>query len=339
VVRALARVAVAFAVVAAVASSVEAGVKTEQKTQVQFGGLLGGIMNKFGGKAAKEGVVEAVAVAGDRKLTLNDATGQVVDLAEEKIYDLDVKKETYTVTTFAELKKRIEEQRAKAEKQAAEAKAEAAKQEKGEPQAAAKELEVDFEMKETGEKRAIAGFEARQVVMTATVREKGRTLPQSGGIVMKTDTWLAPKIAAMKEIEAFDRRYALKMAELFGLTGPSGAASLEQMTAIVAMYPGIQKATEKVKAESAKVNMEGTPVATVLTVTGVKSAAQVHEAQKQQDDTGGGLGGMLARKMMKKQGDPSDPRSMLMTSTTELLKVTADATAADVALPAGFKLK
>jgi len=158
-VRAFARVAVAFAVVAA--SSVEAGVKTEQKTQVQFGGLLGGIMNKFGGKAAKEGLVDTVAVVGDRKLSLNESTGQIVDLAEEKIYDLDVTKKTYTVTTFAELKKRIEEQRAKAEKEAAEAKEKAAKQEKDEPQAAAKEFEVDFEMKETGAKRAIAGVDAR----------------------------------------------------------------------------------------------------------------------------------------------------------------------------------
>jgi hypothetical protein len=332
-------VAVAFAVVAVAASSVEAGVKTEQKTQVQFGGLLGGIMNKFGGKAAKEGLVDTVAVVGDRKLTLNESTGQIVDLAEEKIYDLDVTKKTYTVTTFAELKKRIEEQRAKAEKEAAEAKEKAAKQEKGEPGAAAKEFEVDFEMKETGEKRAIAGQEARQVTMKATVREKGKTLQQAGGLVLATDTWLAPKIAAMKEIEDFDRRYALKMVELFGLTGPSGAASVEQMTAIVALYPGIQTAMEKVKTESAKVNMEGTPVATVLTVTGWKSAAQVREAQKQQDDTSGGLGGMLARKMMRKQGDPSDPRSMLMTSSTELLKVTPDAAAADVALPAGYKLK
>ena len=76
VVRALARVAVAFAVVAPVASSAEAGVKTEEKTQVQFGGLLGGIMNKFGGKAAKEGLVDTVAVVGDRKLTLNEPRGR-----------------------------------------------------------------------------------------------------------------------------------------------------------------------------------------------------------------------------------------------------------------------
>ena len=61
-------------VVAALSPAAFAGVKTEEKTLVQFGGLLGGLMNKFGGKAAKEGVVDTVAVVGDRKLTLNDAT-------------------------------------------------------------------------------------------------------------------------------------------------------------------------------------------------------------------------------------------------------------------------
>jgi hypothetical protein len=332
VVRALARVAVASAVAVAVPAMARAGVKTEQKTQVQFGGLLGGIMNKFGGKAAKEGVVDTVAVVGDRKLTLNDTTGQIVDLTEEKLYDLDVPKKTYTVTTFAELK----EQRAKAEKEeAAEAREKAAKQEKGQPEAPAKELEVDFEMKETGQKRSIAGHEARQVVMKATVRERGKTLQQAGGIVLTNDTWLAPKIAALKEIEDFDQRYALKMAEIMGIAGPG--ASVEQTAAMVAMYPGIQKAMEKVKAESKKVDMEGTSVANTLTITTIKSAAQVAQAERD-DSQPTGIGGFLAKKMMKK-GDPSDPHSTLMASTTELLKVTPGATAADVAVPAGFKLK
>jgi hypothetical protein len=42
---------------------------------------------------------------------------------------------------------------------------------------------------------------------------------------------------------------------------------------------------------------------------------------------------------MMKKGDPGDPHSTLMTSTSELLKVTPGATAADVAVPAGFKQK
>jgi len=334
--RALARVVVVSAVAVAVPAAVRGGVKTEQRTQVHFGGFLGGIVNKFGGKTAKEGVVETVAVAGDRKLTLDEATGRIVDLAEEKIFDLDVHQKTYTVTTFAELKKRIEEQRAKAEKEAAEAREKEAKREKSQSPAAAKELEVDFEMKETGQKRSIAGFDARQVTMKATVREKGRSLQQSGGIVLTTDTWLAPKIAALKEVEAFDRRYAQKMAELYGLAG-GVAASPEQMSAMVAVYPGLQKAMEKMKAESAKVNMEGTPVATAFAITAVKSAEQVAQAERE-DAKPTGIGGFLAKKMMKK-GDPGDPRSTLMTSTTELLKVTPGATAGDVAVPAGFKQK
>lgn len=335
-VRALAHVALSSVVVAALSPAAFAGVKTEEKTLVQFGGLLGGLMNKFGGKAAKEGVVDTVAVVGDRKLTLNDATGQIVDLAEEKIYDLDVKKKAYTVTTFAELKRRIEEQRAKAEKQAAEARKEAEK-EAEEPQAPAKELEVDFEMTEPGQTRTIAGHEARQVTMKATVREKGKTLQQSGGLVLTTDTWLAPKIAALDEIQDFDRRYALKMAELFGLTGASAAASVEQLTAMVALYPGLQAAMEKMKAESEKVNTEGTSLASALTITAWKSAQQVAQSENE-DSQPTGLGGFLAKKMMKK-GNPSDPRTNLMTSTTELLKITPDAGAPDVALPSGFKPK
>ena len=127
------------------------------------------------------------------------------------------------------------------------------------------------------------------------------------------------------------------MAELFGLTGASAAASVEQLTAMVAMYPGLQKAMEKMKAESEKVNTEGTSVATTLTITAWKSAQQVAQSEKE-DAQPTGLGGFLAKKMMKK-GNPSDPRTNLMTSTTELLKITPDAGAPDVALPSGFKPK
>jgi hypothetical protein len=268
--------------------------------------------------------------------TLEEARAAACRLAEEQIYDLDAKKRTCTVTTFAELKKRMEEQRAKAEKEAAEARKEAAKKE-GQEQAPAMEFEVDVEVKETGQKRTIAGHEARQVTMKAWVHEKGRKIQQSGGLLVATDTWLGPKIDALEEIDRFDRRYALKMAELYGLTGASATASIQRMTAMVAMYPGLVTAMEKLKAESEKINREGTSVANTLTITAWKSARQMAEAEKQ-DSKPGGLGGLLARKLMK-QGNPSDPRSMLMTSTREILKVRPDATAADVALPAGFRLK
>ena len=72
-------------------------------------------------------------------------------------------------------------------------------------------MEIDFDVKNTGEKKTINGFDTHQVVMTITVREKGKTLEQSGGMVLTSDMWLAPTIAAMKEIADFDMRYAQKL--------------------------------------------------------------------------------------------------------------------------------
>ena len=334
--RALACVVVVLAV--ALAPAVEAGVKTEERTLVKFGGALGGILNKFGGKAAKEGVVQTVAVVGDRKLTLAEDRGEIVDLAEEKLYELDPRKKTCTVTTFAELKKRIEEQRAQAEKEAAEARKKAKEKEQEAATAPATEMEVDVEMSETGQKRTIAGHEARQVTTKAWVHEKGKKIQQSGGLLVTMDSWLGPKMDALDEVREFDRRYGLKMAEIMGFRAPAAAASAGQMASLAAMYPGLLEAMKKVEAESKKVDTKGTPLATGLTVTLWKSAAQVAESQKQSEDMGGGLSGLLAKKLVKK-GDPSDPRTEVLSSTSEMLAITPGAAASDVAIPAGYKMK
>src|SRR4026208_826977 len=133
-----------------------ADVKTEAKGLVTLGGMLGRMMNLFGGKAAREGVASTVAVKGDRKATLNDASGQIVDLAEEKIYDLDLKKKTYKVTTFAELRRRMEEAQRNAAEDAR--KQEGEKRDDSKPE---KEVEIDFEVKNTDQSKSINGFSTK----------------------------------------------------------------------------------------------------------------------------------------------------------------------------------
>ncbi len=100
------------------ASQLGADVKADEKGLVRFEGTLGRVVNLFGGKAAREGIKSTVAVKGDRKATMNDAGGQIIDLNEEKIYDLDIRRKTYKVTTFAELRRRMEEAQRKAEEDA-----------------------------------------------------------------------------------------------------------------------------------------------------------------------------------------------------------------------------
>jgi hypothetical protein len=326
------RAAVAVVLVAgmawASAPSVVADVKTQEKGLVKFEGMLGRMMNMFGGKAAKEGVVSNVAVKGDRKANLTDNGGQIIDLGEEKVYDLDARKKTYKVTTFEEIRRQIREAQEKAAK---EAKSQEGKEEQ--PAQKGKEMEIDFDVKETGQKKEIAGYNTREVIATITVREKGKTLEESGGMVLISDMWLAPKIAAMKEIQDFDIRYA----KAIDVTGAAGA-SAEQLAAALAMYPGLQKALARMQQEGTK--MDGTPLESVLTVQGVKSPEQMQAKEEESSSGGGGLGGMLARKMMKKKSEePAGAKSTIMTITHQVMSVSTSVTPGDLQVPPDFKQK
>jgi len=310
-------------------TAVRADVRTQERTQVKFEGMLGHMVGMFGGKAAREGVVSTVAIKGDRRMTVTGDVGEIVDLGEEKVYHLDMKKKTYTVVTFAELRKQMEEARAKAEQQMKEGReaGEEPKSGSGEP-----EMDVDFDVKNTGQTRTIAGHQTHEAVMTVTVREKGKTLEDGGGMVMTTNAWLADRIPALSEVQDFNRRYIQKLA------GPVGAgASAEQLAAAMAMYPGMKAAIDRMQKEDVK--LDGSPLLTTMVMEGVKSKEQMsQEQQASQESGGGGIGGMLARKIMKKPAT-SGPRSTVMTSTTEVLSVDPTASDADVMIPAGFKEK
>ncbi|MGE3401690.1 MAG: hypothetical protein AB7K63_03825 [Vicinamibacterales bacterium] len=320
-----------------------ADVKTEERARVTFSGGLGRMINMFGGRAAREGVVTTVAVKGDRKLSRTDDTGQIVDLAEEKVYDVNFRDRSYTVKTFDQIRAEFEAARKRAAEQAPQGGgAEPAPQASGEPQ---REVEIDFDLKESGERKSINGFDAREIVMTITAREKGKTLEQGGGVVITSNSWLAPKIAAMNEVADFERRYAEKLALPVMMNA-------QQMAAAMAMYPMMADAMRRMQAES--VNMDGTPVQTTVTIDAVASAEQAaqqgaqaaeqpREAPRSIGGLAGALGGRLGRRIAGGGNNNDQPanatpgRATFMTMNNELLKVTTTPVDADVQLPAGFR--
>ena len=324
----LVRIAIIALPLMTLAAPAYAEVKTRDKTQVKFEGMLGRMFNLFGGKSAKEGVESKTAVKGSRKATLNDTGGTIVDLAEEKVYDIDAKKKQYTVTTFEELRRRMREAQEKAKQQAE-------KEEPGskeDPQKPTKEYEVDFDVKDTGQKKAIAGYDAKNTLVTITVREKGRTLDEAGGIVMTNDLWLGPAIPQLKEIYEFDLKYAKQ------LQGPGAAAmSAEQMAAMMAMFPLVAKATERMQKDADK--LSGTPLETTTTFESIKSKDQLTQAQESsaKQSSGGGIGGLLAKKIMKQE--PPKARSVIVTSYHQVLEVATAVAATDLAIPADYKEK
>lgn len=310
----------ALAVLTTVALS--ADVKTRDKTQFKLEGMLGRVAGMFGGKAAREGAESTNTVRGHRKVEMSESTGRIIDLKEEKVYDLDMKKKTYEVTTFDEIRRRLREAQEKARREAGKEEGRSEPQQQEKP---TKEYEVDFDVKETGQKRSIVGHEARQVISTVTVREKGRTLEEGGGAVLTVDSWLGPELPAVKELAEFDMKYAK------AISPDAATMSAEQMAAVLALYPMLKNANERLQKEGAK--LRGTPLATTTTFEGVKSKEQMEQQPKQ---GGGGLGGMLARRIAKRD---DKPRATVFTLVHETLEVSTSVADNDVAIPAGFKQK
>jgi hypothetical protein len=291
--------------IALAAAPAQAEVKKEERNQVMFAGMLGRMFNLFGGKSAKEGVVSTVAVSGDRKMTTTgDDTAQIVDLREEKIYDLDVRRKTYKVTTFEEIRRQMREAEAKAR------------------EAAARESKRDSKEEQPA-------------------KTDGKKIQESGGIVMTVDTWLT-KAVSLKEIADFDRRYYEKLA------GPISAVNAQQMATAMAMFPGFKEAMARLSQE----DFGGTAIQTTTTTDAVRSAEQMKQqaadgpsAAKDENplSVGGAIGGFMRRRQQQKQEEAAanpnaDPaRSTFMTINNEVLKIATNVTAADVAMPAGFK--
>jgi hypothetical protein len=340
--RSIAAVALTCSCLMAASLLLKADVREDEKSRIEFAGPLGGVVNFFGGKAAREGVTSTVAVKGDRKARLSETTGQIIDLSEEKIYELDMRRKTYKVVTFEEMRRRMEEARRKAEENAQ--KQEARERRKASEGKDQPEMEVDFDLKDTDQKKVINGFDTHEVVMTITIREKGKTLDEAGGMVLTSDMWMASSAAATREIADFDRRYFSKL-------GPVVAgASEDQMAAAMAMYPHMKEAFARMNAENVK--LDGALIQTTTKMAAVKSAQQTQQEQQSEQrqeasstssSPSGMLGRLMAKKLAQKKEERQDEnqdqpgRATIMTITNEVLKVTTDVSAADVAIPAGFK--
>jgi hypothetical protein len=312
---------------ALVAAACLADASVDQKTQFKFGGFMGGMINAFGGKSTHEGSTSTTYVRGDRKAVVHETSGEIVDLDAEKIYYLDYGRKTYKVVTFDELRKQFEEQKARAEKQN---EREAKNQKKEGP-----EYEVDFDVKDTGAKEVINGFNTHEVVLTITVHEKGKKVDQSGGVVLTSDMWIGPHLAAMKEIGDFDRRY---FAKLYGKE--FGAADMAQMAVLMASNPAFGKAMKALAQKSSSFN--GSPIKTIMTVEAVAGSEQKQQAGS--DESSGGVssivGGFMKRAQQRKQSEGGQAnRGKLLDSSVEVTRAAMTASANDVAIPAGFTQK
>jgi hypothetical protein len=122
----------------------------------------------------------------------------------------------------------------------------------------------------------------------------------------------------------------------------------QQMATAMAMYPMMKDAIARFQKEN--VSLDGTPVLTVVTFEAAGTDAQAQPAAKQEEPKGlpglGGLGGRLGRRVIRGgKDDTPAPASTnpnrvgVMTMQHEVVSVSATVSSADVAIPAGFRMK
>ena len=288
-----------------------AEVKTREKSQVKIEGMIGRMVNMFGGKAAKEGVVSTVAVKGNRKATMNDSTGQIIDLSEEKIYDLDMKKKTYEVTTFEELRRRMREAREKAQKDA--------------------EKEPGQEPEK--QRRAAEGVRGRLRRQGNRPEEDARRLRHARGDHDDHGARKGQDARGRRRLRD-DRRFVARPADcrveggrgvrravLEAAAGPRGDGHVGRADGdgrgdVPDDEAGVGAAGEG-RREAARARRSRPRRRS----RGCKSKEQMaQQAEREQVGGGGGLGGMLARKMAKKD-DEDKPRATIFTAISETQEV------------------
>jgi hypothetical protein len=299
-------------------SQLIADVKTRQKDALKFEGMTGRLMSMAG---LGGDMTSTVAVKGSRMANLDDKTGQIIDLAEERVYRLDMKKKTYTIVTFDQMRAQLEQAREQLAAQTQESNEEEPSP-AGEPE---KEMEVDVDVQETGKTKSIAGHDTRQVILTITMREKDKTLEQGGGVVLTSDMWLAPRIEALDELAEFQRKFAQ------AVFGQAIGIDPRQANGISAIVPMFGQLAARMADEGRK--LEGTALLSTSTLETVKSEADMKAAADEQSEEGGGIGG-LAGRFMRRQ---PQARSKTLTMTHEMQSIGTSVTDADIQIPAGFK--
>jgi hypothetical protein len=235
----------AAAVACLSASFLRADFSYEQTTKVT-GGMMAGFM-KFAGafsKQARGPMKMTVAVAGDRMATTSDDLIHVIDLSKETMTTINLKDRTYSVMTFADMKRAMEKMSEKLNQQ--------------------KDASVDFkvDVKSTGATRQISGLDTRETILTITAEGTDAKSGAKGGTSITTNMWLASNLPGYDEVKNFHSRMAQKIAWNPG----SGFLS-----AVTAQQPGASKGFAEMYKEASK--LEGIPVLQVTRIAGAGQGA------------------------------------------------------------------
>ena len=318
--------------------------KYTEKSQVTGGGLLSmtkmvSVFNK-NAKTAMEPTTRTVAVKGGKMRTEeSDGKIQIIDLEGRRFINIDPGTRSYTIMTFDEMKKAMEQKQAEMQEKIKEEQAQQGAQ--GQPPPNMK-ITPKFESTETGATQTILGLPTKELKATVEMMMESsdpKTRGQQLSTIIHTDQWIAPDVPHYDEIRDFYLKMAKEMDWVPGQVAGAMANS------------NIQFSMSELR-KSNLAHIKGMPLVTYTSMTMAangqdpNAAAQQPAVEQQQQPAQDnsiptnpsaavmkGLGGMFGHKKDKQQADansgsstanPASTPGSMMDTKTEVTSFSSD---------------
>ncbi len=307
-------------------------VRYETETTFKLGGTLGAAARFMGvGKPH----TDTTFLKGNVLRIDSGDRSKIIDLDREMFIDVDHAKKEYSVLTFDEFRKRLQEAADQASQEAAGQQEDTASAPSGAP-ADSSHVKVTGSVKldRTGKTQTIDGHECDEAVLSMTVQGADTVKSDTATLYATSDMWLAKDVTAYDQVHAFYKKLAEKLGESWRASTAGIGKLLAQSS------PEAADSYAKLATDASK--LEGAPILTVLKIETEASGKSAQEAQKKEDSGGGGLGGFFKKKIEKKiekkaEGNDQAGRALLFQSTTKLQDLsTASLDASLFQPPAGY---
>jgi hypothetical protein len=186
----------------------------QQTTQLTGGSLLHMMktVGVFSSQARHSGdpIVSTIYLKDNRLANVSPDDIQIIDLDKETITQIDIKKKTYTVMTFAQMKQAIENARAQMQQQAAK---QPTPQPAPSPDAQNVKMSFDVKVRNTGVQKEISGLQSSEAILTMTMNATDTQTQQTGSMAITNDMWMVPEVPGYDQVRDFYKRFAEKMSD------------------------------------------------------------------------------------------------------------------------------
>jgi hypothetical protein len=247
------RIVILITCVLAVAGLAFGDFQYQQTTKITGGSLLSmmRMMGKFSGQARQslDPITQSVYLKGNRMAHVGKDSTSIIDLDQETITQIDHAKKQYSVMTFEQMKKAMEE----ASKQMQEKMNQHASEHPAEMDRA--DVSFSAKVRDGGQSKQISGIDTKLTILTLEMEAKDKQSGQKGAMDFTSDMWMAADIPGYEEVRDFQRRLAVKMGMLAG-PGMTNMAAMMQQSMMKGMGDLVKEASK----------LKGTPVLTVTRV-------------------------------------------------------------------------